>query len=187
MSLLSSLIEHYGYWAVFIGCLFEGETVVVLAGFAAHMGYLSLPEVATTAAVAGFLGDEAWFAIGRRYGQRAFDRFPRLRRVEARIDRIIAKYGAYAAVGVRFFVGMRIAGPLAMGAGHMPMWKFAPANAAGAILWAAVFSAAGYVFGQAFTSFLRHARHYEEAAFILLALVGAVTLAIVRRRAARKG
>ena len=42
---LQSLIEHYGYFAVFLGCFLEGETVLVLAGFAAHMGYLSLPGV----------------------------------------------------------------------------------------------------------------------------------------------
>jgi hypothetical protein len=28
---LQSLIEHYGYFAVFFGCFLEGETVLVLA------------------------------------------------------------------------------------------------------------------------------------------------------------
>jgi membrane protein DedA with SNARE-associated domain len=186
VSTLSSLIEQYGYFAVFVGCFLEGETVLVLAGFAAHQGYLSLPAVTATAAIAGFLGDEAWFAIGRHYGDRVFDRFPALRRVEPRIRAIIARFGAYAAFGVRFLVGMRIAGPVAMGAGHMPMWKFSPANAGGALLWAIVFSCAGYLFGEAFTQFLRHARHFEELAFVLVAIVGIVVLAVVRRRAARK-
>ncbi len=186
MPSLSTLIEQYGYAAVFIGCFFEGETVLVLAGFAAHLGYLSLPAVAGTAAVAGVPGDEAWFAVGRRYGDRVFDRFPVLRRAELRIRAIVARYGAYAAFGIRFLVGMRIAGPIVMGAGRMPMWKFSPANAGGALLWAVMFSAAGYVFGAAFTRFLRQARHYELAAFAVVAVAVVIALSVLRRRAQRK-
>lgn len=185
MSLLQSFIENYGYVAVFIGCLLEGETVLVLAGFAAHMGYLSLPWVAAIAAIAGFCGDEVFFALGRRYGEDLFRRFPMLRRGESRVRRLIARYGAYAAFGVRFVVGLRVAGPVAMGAGRMPSWKYSPANALGACTWAILFSFAGYLFGQAFTNTLRHARHYEEFAFAALAIVGIVVVARLRRRVQR--
>jgi membrane protein DedA with SNARE-associated domain len=186
LSTLSSLIEQYGYFAVFFGCFFEGETVLVLAGFAAHLGYLSLPWVAATAAFAGFCGDQTWFALGRHYGEHVFERFPLLRRAEGRIREIVKKYGAYAAFAIRFLVGMRIAGPIAMGAGGMSLWKFSPANAAGALVWAAAFSAAGYMFGEAFTTFLRHAKHYEEIAFGILAIVGIITLSVIRRRVKNK-
>ena len=42
---LPELIETYGYWAVLGGTLLEGESVLLLAGFAAHRGYLDLPIV----------------------------------------------------------------------------------------------------------------------------------------------
>ncbi|MFZ1201027.1 MAG: hypothetical protein WAO07_12740 [Desulfobacterales bacterium] len=42
---LKSLIENYGYVAIFIGTFLEGETVLVLAGLAAHQGYLLLSGV----------------------------------------------------------------------------------------------------------------------------------------------
>jgi hypothetical protein len=38
---IATLIQNYGYVAVFLGTLLESETVLVLAGFAAHRGYLS--------------------------------------------------------------------------------------------------------------------------------------------------
>jgi len=38
-------IAQYGYWAVLVGMFFEGETIVVLAGYAVHRGYLSAPVV----------------------------------------------------------------------------------------------------------------------------------------------
>ena len=37
--MLQSLIEDYGYLAVFIGAFLEGETILVMAGFAAYQGY----------------------------------------------------------------------------------------------------------------------------------------------------
>lgn len=51
---ISNLITQYGYGAVAVGCLLEGEMVLLLAGFAAHRGYLSLPMLIGVAAVAGF-------------------------------------------------------------------------------------------------------------------------------------
>ena len=76
MDTLQALIEQYGYLAVFVGCFLEGETVLVLGGFAAHLGYLSLPIVIATAAVAGFIGDQALFAIGRRWGDAGLRALP---------------------------------------------------------------------------------------------------------------
>jgi hypothetical protein len=46
---IAQLLADYGYWAVFIGGLREGETILVLAGFAAHQGHLSLPLKMTIA------------------------------------------------------------------------------------------------------------------------------------------
>ena len=37
---LAELLDTYGYLALVVGTFLEGETVVVLAGFAAHRGYL---------------------------------------------------------------------------------------------------------------------------------------------------
>ena len=37
---LAALIAHYGLITVLAGSLVEGETVLLLAGYAAHQGYL---------------------------------------------------------------------------------------------------------------------------------------------------
>ena len=49
-----------------LGSLIEGETFVVLAGFAAYRGYLSLPLVIVVATVMNFAWDQLYFWIGRR-------------------------------------------------------------------------------------------------------------------------
>src|SRR5688572_33421924 len=41
--MLTQLLDHYGYLAVLVGTVLEGETILILGGFAAHQGYLHLP------------------------------------------------------------------------------------------------------------------------------------------------
>jgi len=183
---VQAFIEQYGYLAVFLGCLAEGETVLVLAGFAAHMGYLALPMVVAVAATAGFVGDQILFAIGQRWGDAFFARFPKLARAKPHAKRFLDRHGAWAAFGIRFMVGMRIAGVIAIGAAHFSRGRFAMANAAGAIVWSVLGAGAGYLFGQAFTLFLERARHYELAAFLVVAAIGAAAVALVRKGRRRR-
>jgi membrane protein DedA with SNARE-associated domain len=182
---LQGFIEHYGYVAVFLGCLLEGETILVLAGFAAHMGYLSLPAIIGTAAVAGFVGDQALFTIGRRWGDALFARFPSLGSARQRAATFLDRHGAWAAFGIRFMVGMRLAGVIAIGAAGFPPSRFLPANAAGAVVWSVLVGGAGYAFGHAFTVFLERARHLELAAFAVLGAAAVVAVVVVRWRARR--
>mgnify|MGYP006951298988 CR=1 FL=1 len=46
---LNHLLATYGYWAIFIGCLLEGETILILGGGEAwhdHLAVLSEPFTA---------------------------------------------------------------------------------------------------------------------------------------------
>src|SRR5262245_1845677 len=75
---LASLLQGYGYSVVVVGTVLEGETILALAGLAAHRGYLALPWVIAAAAAGGFLGDQIYFFVGRFYGPRVLARFPKL-------------------------------------------------------------------------------------------------------------
>ena len=55
--IVADIVGTHGYWVLFVGCFLEGETLLLLAGFAAHRGYLNLGTVIALAAVAGFAGD----------------------------------------------------------------------------------------------------------------------------------
>ena len=39
---LHALLATYGYWVIVLGCLLEGETVLILGGMAAHQQVLDL-------------------------------------------------------------------------------------------------------------------------------------------------
>ena len=61
---LESIIDTYGYVAVTIGTFFEGETILVIAGFAAHQGYMKLPGVIIAAFIGTVFGDQLFFYLG---------------------------------------------------------------------------------------------------------------------------
>ncbi len=65
---LNALIAAYGYWVIFLGCLLEGETVLILGGMAAHQGALQLLQVIGLATLGGMLGDQLLFWTGRYSG-----------------------------------------------------------------------------------------------------------------------
>ena len=106
MDSIAHLVAQYGYWAVVAGCLLEGETVLVLAGFAARQGLLSLPVVMALGACAGALSDVALFGVGRWRGAALLARWPRIASYREPLNRLLARWGAWVVVGVRFMYGM---------------------------------------------------------------------------------
>lgn len=182
---LPALIATYGYTIVFAGALIEGETVLVLAGVAAHLGYLSLAKVVAAAALGGFLGDQIYFFLGRRYGLRLLDRFPAAKAVAPRVDALVVRHRALVVPLLRFTYGVRTVGPILIGAGRMNPLAFAALNAVGAAAWAVLVGGAGYLFGQAVIALLGRARVVEEALFAVAAIATLVALVLYRRRRRR--
>jgi hypothetical protein len=72
---LQSIIENYGYVALLVGTFLEGETILVLAGLAAHQGYLVLTWV-ILAAFLGSLCSDQLFLFGRKHSQAVLSRCP---------------------------------------------------------------------------------------------------------------
>jgi membrane protein DedA with SNARE-associated domain len=175
MNSVSALVAQYGYLMVLAGALAEGESVLIAAGFAAHRGLLHLPWVILLGAAAGTLGDQLFFYLGRRHGPQLLARWPSVARQAQRMQPLLQRHPNLAILGVRFLYGLRTAGPLALGALGVPLWKFTLLNAVGALLWAALFSAVGWHFGQAMQWLLADLRAAEEG--LLVALFAAVLAA----------
>jgi membrane protein DedA with SNARE-associated domain len=180
---ISEFLARFGYAAVLIGTAVEGETVLIMAGFAAHQGYLALPWVMVAAFCGSLLADQLAFFAGRRYGPRLIARFETLKRGVAKANGLLERYGTPLLVGFRFVYGIRIATPLTAGMSGVSVERFATLNAIGAALWAVAMSSAGYFFGHGFELLLDHARHYEEHALWVLLGIGVVVAALhfVRR------
>jgi membrane protein DedA with SNARE-associated domain len=169
---LQQLIEHYGYLAVFIGALVEGETILVMAGFLAHEGYLNVAGVMAIAAFGGFLGDQFFFALGRYRGREVLARFPSLQARATRVGLLVLRYQNWLIVFIRFMYGLRVAGPILLGMTPVSHVRFAVVNLLGAIIWATLIGGAGYLFGQAVGLFLHDAQRYQAFALGTILLLG---------------
>jgi membrane protein DedA with SNARE-associated domain len=170
---IPGLIDAYGYWAVAIGSFLEGETVLALAGLAAYRGYLDFYLVCVVAGICGFLGDQVYFFLGRYRGARMLARFPNARDRAHKFDLLLARYHAPLIVCLRFMYGFRILGPVMLGMGRVPAWKFMLFNFIGAAMWAPLIAGIGYLFGNVLQAMLHDLKRVEIYAFGVVLVVGA--------------
>lgn len=168
---MEDLIARIGYATLFVGTFLEGESVLALAGVAASYGYLTFEYVIAVAALGAFLGDQACFFVGRRYGAAVMARYPRLAAKAPRVERLVRRWDAPAVILLRFLYGLRIAGPIVIGSFAIPPWRLALFNAIGALVWAPIVGSVGYFAGYALEAWIGRLKHVQIA-FLMVTLVG---------------
>jgi len=171
---MEAYIQHYGYLAVLIGTFLEGETILILAGFAAHRGYLDLYWVVAAAFTGTLLGDQLFYFIGRRHSQTLLKWRPAWQPRVEKAERLIKKHQILVIIGFRFVYGMRTVTPFALGISGVPARLFVPLNIIGALVWAAVFGSAGYLFGKILEHNLGTLKRFEVSVMIGIALIGGI-------------
>src|ERR1700733_6894412 len=168
---LERFILEYGAWSYLITFLltfFEGETFVLLAGFAAARGALSAPILIFAAALGSFAGDQCYFWIGRHFGLRLMSRHPDWRR---RVDRALAwlrRWDAGFILTFRFIYGVRNFSSFALGVSSINWKRFLSLNFVAAWLWAMTFVGLGFVCGKSVEHMMGRLAH--EIGIILLAV-----------------
>lgn len=146
------IIEH-GAWfypVAFAWTFIEGETFVLVAGFAAAQGLLSAPLLLLAAWLGSFAGDQFYFWIGRNFGLRLLSRRPVWR---ARVDSAlgwIKRYDKWFILSFRFIYGVRNFSSFALGISGIGWRRFLVLNLLAALLWATSFVGAGYFCARAF-------------------------------------
>jgi membrane protein DedA with SNARE-associated domain len=173
------LIRHYGYAALLVGTLMEGETVLLVAGFAAHRGYLDMPLIWIIASIGTFIGDQVLFVLARRKGAAILNKKkswqPQFDKIRTRME----QHQNLILYGYRMFYGLRIVAPIAIGLSTITTRRFVLANAVTAFIWAAIIGYAGYLAGAAAEKLFGRIERLEEEIIIAL-LVAAVLLWIIR-------
>ncbi|ECA3147141.1 DedA family protein [Salmonella enterica subsp. enterica serovar Fulica] len=169
---INTLITHYGYAALVIGSMAEGETVTLLGGVAAHQGLLKFPLVAVAVALGGMMGDQLLYLLGRCYGGKILRRFPRYHTKIRRAQKMIQRHPYLFVIGTRFMYGFRVVGPLLIGASRLPPKIFLPLNIVGALIWALLFTTLGYLGGEVIAPWLHDLdQHLRHGVWLILAIV----------------
>lgn len=172
MGLFESFLASYGYLAVIVGTFFEGETVLVLAGLAAHRGYLSLPLVILSGLVGTLAGDQIYFQLGRRRGEAFLARRPAWRGRIARAEDFLERHHRVFILGFRFLYGLRTVSPFAIGMSGVRLRTYLLLTSLGALTWSVAISLAGYGLGEGAQVVLGRVKVFEGWLFGGIALLG---------------
>lgn len=171
---LEELITTYGYAAVGIGSFLEGETVVVLGGFAAHRGYLELPRVIFCAFLGSLFSDQLYYFIGRIKGKSVLEKRPKWKAKSEKVFSLLYKHQILLIFGFRFIYGLRTVTPLLIGASRVAPTRFIILNILGAAIWAVIVGTMGYLFGYTLEKFIVDVKKYELLVFAGLAGIGVI-------------
>ncbi|HLH81741.1 MAG TPA: DedA family protein [Trebonia sp.] len=153
------LIAAYGYWALFalvaaesLGVPLPGETALIVAGTYAGTSHRLNPwlifAVAAAAAIIGdnigyWIGDKGGYRLARRYGRKVRLDERKLKTARYLFDR----HGVLVVFFGRFVSVLRTYAAFLAGTSRMRWRKFLPANAAGGIVWAGIYTALSYLAG----------------------------------------
>jgi membrane protein DedA with SNARE-associated domain len=186
---LHQLISTYGYGAVgaivameSMGLPVPGETTLILgAVYASTQHDLSIWGVMAFAAAGAILGDNIGYWLGRTFGYSLLLRYGRyigLSNQRIKLGQyLFLRHGAKVVFFGRFIAVLRILAAFLAGTNRMDWQPFFLANAAGSILWAAIYGLGAYSFGAA----LVHARGPVGIGVIVLAVISIVLAALYMR------
>ncbi len=169
---LEMLIQTHGYWVIWLGTFLEGETILVLGGFAAYRGYLKIEWVILVAFFGSLSGDQFFFFMGRRHSEYILNHLPSWRVRIERAQRLMEKYHRPVILGFRFLYGFRTIIPFSLGMGRVSRIRFLIFDIIAALVWSIVIGMAGYIFGAALGAFIKDVKRYELLAMIGIALIG---------------
>lgn len=131
-------ITSFGESFAFIGLLFPGTSILIVAGTLMSAGSLPYLPVLAGAIVGAVLGDTVSYWLGRRYGAGLARVWPFSRNPDLFASGIgfFEKHGGKSVFIGRFFGPVRAVVPLAAGVLRMPSGRFWFANVTSALVWA---------------------------------------------------
>jgi membrane protein DedA with SNARE-associated domain len=179
---LQQLLIQHGLIAVLIGSAFEGDFTLILAGVVAHLGIFEFWLAVAAGAVGSFVGDSAWYALGRLRGPR-FREGKLYQRVGHRIERLAQRMGPWELVAARFVYGTKAASMVFWGLNGLSLPRFLLIDALGCALGALVFGSLGYLLSGSATALMGHVKRFEL--WLLGAAVAGVVIVFIIDRTAK--
>jgi membrane protein DedA with SNARE-associated domain len=192
----TAIVDALGYPAAGLGILIEsagvpfpGEALLLAAAAwaaARHHSILLVILFGFTGAVAGA---NVGYYLGFKGGRPFVERFGSILRISpehiARSELFFARHGDKAVLVSRFVLGLRTWGSMLAGMARMPFWRFQLFSALGALCWAVVIGAAGYLLGNNLGLIAAVLRAIGIGGLLIIAFV-AIMLVVVQWRAARR-
>ncbi len=166
-----------------------GDSLLFVAGLYAAKGDLDIVVLNLLLSTMAILGDATSYSIGRRVGNRIFNRpgsrFFKIEHVHA-AHAFYEKHGGKAIVIARFVPLVRTFVPVIAGVAGMSYRRFAMFNVVGGIGWVASMTLGGFFLGKTFPDMGKHVEKVIIVIVFLSILPMIVEYAKARMRARRE-
>jgi membrane protein DedA with SNARE-associated domain/rhodanese-related sulfurtransferase len=181
MNHLLELLQYYGLAFVFINVLAlqaglpvpAYPTLIVTGALASRGGY-SLPALLSTAVAASLIADLAWYSTGRRIGGPVLRTLCRISlspdSCVRQTESIFTRWGAQSLMIAKFVPGFASVATAMAGVLRVPLYRFIPCDAIGAMLWSGVAIMLGYIFRDAIDDVLNVLQEMGKIGVILIGL-----------------
>jgi membrane-associated protein len=194
---LAQIITQYGAWTygiLFVVIFVEtglvvmpflpGDSLLFAAGTFAALGSLNLWSLLGLLMFAAVLGDTVNYSIGHYLGERAYNIKWIKKEYLEKTHAFFEKHGGIAIFLARFVPIVRTFAPFVAGIGKMSYGYFITYNFVGGITWVALFTFAGYFFGN--IPFVQKNFEFVIIAIILISVLPMVFEWWKARREAKK-
>ncbi|MDR2598144.1 MAG: VTT domain-containing protein [Holosporales bacterium] len=150
-ALVSGFVKDWGYLAVFLGSIVEGEVILLTASAFAAGGYLSIYKIFAIAFTTTVLVDQVLFFVGYKTGTAwLIRRFPKLQIAKERVFSLLNKMDIFFIFAFRFIYGIRTISPVIIGAAKINPPRFIGYNILSGFCWAFLGCFIGYVVADVF-------------------------------------
>ena len=168
---MESIIQDWGYLALFLYSFGGGMLGLAVAGFFAFNGDLNIVYVIIVAFVSNFLGDQFLFTIARNNKDYAKQMMQKHKRKIALSHLMIRKYGSLVVFIQKYLYGIKTLIPLAMGLSKYDKRKFIIFNIFASIIWSVVVGLTAYILGDLFIDLIEEFKIYAIAILVILVLL----------------
>jgi membrane protein DedA with SNARE-associated domain len=184
---MEDLIIKFGYPALFVGSVLEGESVLIASGLLAKAGFLNLKLVMLIALTGTYIADVSIYFLGRSKGEGIIAKFPAARAYYPKVKTLFDRYGILAIFVTRYLYGLRLAAAATFGVMKMKEIQYLPLNFLSCTIWAVLVGGLGYTLGASLEALIGQIKHYEMMVVPLIILAGLGVWVVRRARSRREG
>ncbi|MGP8329758.1 MAG: DedA family protein [Methanosarcinaceae archaeon] len=173
-------LAKYGYIAIGIGTLLEGEIILIIAALMASQGQLRMEWVIVAAAMGAFTGDIISYAIGSWKVDFILQRMPAVKKMYPRVQNFLKRFGAISILIARFFYGFRVPTGVICGMTKLRLSRFLIIALIGCTIWAIGWSFLTFYLGQSLSYLFEDFQKYQK--YVLITAVSVLPIILLIRR-----
>ncbi|AJC48170.1 DedA family protein [Allofrancisella guangzhouensis] len=174
------LLVDWGYIAVAIAVLIEGEIFLIMVGIATAASLFNYPLVIIAATIGAIVHDNSIFIFSKLTGKKFIEKKQSWQAKANQSLKILNKYDIWAILSIRFLYGLRTITIFIVGLSKISKLKFVTLDAISSFIWSYIYITLGFFSGQTILSFIDHVHivdwisHNKYLSIFILLLISSI-------------